>query len=48
MLGFFAKFPGGRNRELFFLIREFQKGIRDFLDPQSAFKPFIVDADSTR
>jgi hypothetical protein len=30
MLGFFTKFPGEWNRELFSLLREFQKGIREF------------------
>jgi hypothetical protein len=30
MLGFFTKFPEEWNRELFFVIREFQKDIREF------------------
>jgi hypothetical protein len=32
-VGLFHEIPWGRNRELFFLIREFQKGIREFSDP---------------
>jgi hypothetical protein len=33
MLGFFTKFPGEGTGNYFFLIREFQKGIREFSDP---------------
>ena len=38
-VGLFREIPWRRNRELFFLIRDFQKGIRDFSDPYRETHP---------